>query len=73
MMEAVVIVAGACQLASWLFAVVDAIEAPQKKESPSPLAWQQDEEGPVRTNPKGAGKFIIAGPLPENKEVTWKK
>lgn len=36
MMEAVVIVAGACQLASWLFAVVDAIEAPKKKKSPSP-------------------------------------
>lgn len=34
MMEAVVIVAGACQLASWLFAIVDAIEAPPKRKAP---------------------------------------
>lgn len=27
------IVAGACQLASWLFAVVDAIEAPKKRKA----------------------------------------
>lgn len=34
MMEAVVILAGAWQLASWLFALVDAIEAPAKKKAP---------------------------------------
>ena len=34
MMEAVVIVASACQLASWLFALVDVIEAPPKKKAP---------------------------------------
>ncbi len=38
MMEAVVIVAGACQLASWLFAIVDAIEAPPKRKAPPTLA-----------------------------------
>lgn len=38
MMEAVVIAAGACQLASWLFALVDAIEAPPKKKAPLTLA-----------------------------------
>lgn len=34
MMEALVIVAGSCQLASWLFAIVDAIEAPPKRKAP---------------------------------------
>ena len=38
MMEAVVILAGAWQLTSWLFALVDAIEAPPKKKAPPTLA-----------------------------------
>lgn len=32
-MEVVLVLAGAWQIASWLFALVDAIEAPTKKES----------------------------------------
>ena len=38
MMEAVVILAGAYQLASCLFSLVDAIEAPPKKKAPPTLA-----------------------------------
>lgn len=34
MMEAVVIVAGACQLASWVLGLVDIIEAPPKRKAP---------------------------------------
>lgn len=35
MMEAIVILAGAYQLASWLLALVDAIDAPPKKAPPT--------------------------------------
>ena len=35
MMEGIVILAGAYQLASWLLALVDAIDAPPKKSSPT--------------------------------------
>ena len=34
MMEAIVIVAGACQLASWVLGLVDTIEAPSKRKAP---------------------------------------
>lgn len=46
MMEAVVILAGACQLASWLFAIVDAIEAPAKRKAPPTLADAREASDP---------------------------
>ena len=53
MMEAVVIVAGACQLASWLFAVVDAIEAPPKKGKPFPVSLAARRGRTCKNQPEG--------------------
>ena len=46
MMEAVVILAGAWQLTSWLFVLVDAIEAPAKKKAPPTLADAREASDP---------------------------
>lgn len=49
MMEAVVILAGAWQLTSWLFALVDAIEAPGKKKAPPTLADAREASDPRKS------------------------
>lgn len=46
MMEAIVILAGAWQLTSWLFALVDAIEAPPKKKASPTLADAREASNP---------------------------
>lgn len=46
MMETVVILAGAWQLTSWLFVLVDAIEAPPKKKAPPTLADAREASDP---------------------------
>lgn len=45
-MEVVLVLAGAWQIASWLFALVDAIEAPTKKKASPTLADAREASDP---------------------------
>ncbi len=46
MMETVAIVVGIWQLTRWIFALVDAIEAPPKKKAPPTLADAREASDP---------------------------